>query len=216
MAETIVETIFLPLKNTTFLNFLGNMGYTFVKDVHFPRKLGVLRGKYFFWAAHLFPPPKRRGSSGARVWSRHSSLDVLAETSWAEKLSLACGAFLALLQETAPNRPEVGPKSAQSVFPVQKTPRPNTWPFFQGMMSALYSKRRYLPWKTRFARPKMGGLGVLRVLGAQLGVLFDHFFGWEGSLTKIDYRKNITLLPLYWREKLPRCPMVGFRHVLSS
>ena len=37
--------LILPLKNTTFLNFLGNMGYMSVKDENFPRLLGVLRGK---------------------------------------------------------------------------------------------------------------------------------------------------------------------------
>ena len=35
----------LPLKKATFLNFLGNMGYMFVKDENFPRAQGVLRGK---------------------------------------------------------------------------------------------------------------------------------------------------------------------------
>ncbi|CAJ1358452.1 unnamed protein product [Effrenium voratum] len=38
------------------------------------------------------------GASREPSHIEHSSLDVLAETSWAEKLSLACGAFLALLQ----------------------------------------------------------------------------------------------------------------------
>ena len=40
---TTIDT--LPLKNTTFLNFLGNMGYMFVKDENLPRAKGVLRGK---------------------------------------------------------------------------------------------------------------------------------------------------------------------------
>ena len=35
----------LPLKNTTCLNFLGNMGYMSVKDENIPRAQGVLRGK---------------------------------------------------------------------------------------------------------------------------------------------------------------------------
>ena len=35
----------LPLKNTTFFNFLGTMGYMSVKDENFPRANGVLRGK---------------------------------------------------------------------------------------------------------------------------------------------------------------------------
>ena len=33
------------LKNTTFLNLLGNMGYMSAKDENFPRAQGVLRGK---------------------------------------------------------------------------------------------------------------------------------------------------------------------------
>ena len=41
----------LPLKNTTFHNFLGNMGYMSVKDENFPRLLGVLRGKQFSFPA---------------------------------------------------------------------------------------------------------------------------------------------------------------------
>ena len=36
----------LPLENTTFLNFLGSMGYMSGKDENFPRAQGVLRGKY--------------------------------------------------------------------------------------------------------------------------------------------------------------------------
>ena len=31
-----VGALFLPLKNTTFRNFLGNMGYMSVKDENFP------------------------------------------------------------------------------------------------------------------------------------------------------------------------------------
>ena len=40
------QKLFLPLKNTTCLNFLGaNTGYRSVKDENFPRAQGVLRGK---------------------------------------------------------------------------------------------------------------------------------------------------------------------------
>ena len=40
------------------------------------------------------------------------------------------------------------------------TPTPNTH-FFQGMMSTLYQKRWYLPWKTRFSQTYPGKSGYL-------------------------------------------------------
>ena len=46
----VLRNMFLPLKNTTFLSFLGNMGYMSVKDENFPRLLGVLRGKFYMFA----------------------------------------------------------------------------------------------------------------------------------------------------------------------
>ena len=50
----------LPLKNTTFLNFLGNMGYMSVKDENFPRAQGVLRGKLSLLQSQQQPRLVRR------------------------------------------------------------------------------------------------------------------------------------------------------------
>ena len=46
VSKSETSVIYLPLKSTTFLNFLSNMGYMSVKDENFPRAQGVLRVKY--------------------------------------------------------------------------------------------------------------------------------------------------------------------------